>query len=397
MSQRRPEAKPEPLLRPRDYLRLMSLMVAAAFILWAMVKASDPRTWEWIAVFQKKPPEAKIDAEPQAEPDRRASPVALEMQSAASRSAGLLGLALSFPLTPGSAEGGAMTVLADEFVPLSETPEEQRLPTNPSAPTPEWRWVSGAIDHEVFLEEDETSQELDPKRRDADARYHLISLAKEATLEQLAADAQRNVRFSALMTKPREYRGRIIRIHGDLIWVQTFELVRPTPGLEFIYQGLIVDPKTGYSYGILFTDLPPHLPPQRLWNRLYLRDVTFDGYFLKVLKVQLPPDRNNPARTGYVPVLVGKSPIIPEPPPRFDLLATLRTIGLTAVILFVLAATALYLYRRSERRYQEKMAEIRARRQAVQAEAGSQPPGDVNFEAFVEDSRRATPPEPSEN
>jgi len=397
MASRRPESEPEPLLRPRDFIRLMSLMVAAAFILWAMVKASDPRTWEWIAVFQKKPPEAKIDAEPQVEPIRPTATVSLEVQSAASRSVGLLGLPLSFPLSPGSAEGSVMTALADEFVPLGEPEQERRLPANPTAPTPEWRWVSGAIDHEVFLEEDETSQELDPKRRDADARYHLIALAKEATLEQLAADAQRNVRFSALMTKPREFRGRIIRIQGDLMWVQTFELLRPTPGMEFIYQGLIVDPKTGHSYGILFTDLPQHMPAERLWNRLYLRDVTFDGYFLKVLKVQLPPDRNNPARTGYVPVLVGKSPVIPEPPPRFDLFGTLRTIGVIALVLFILAATALYLYRRSERRYQAKMAEIRARRQAAQRPTEGRPADDQGFEAFLEDSRRASPPEPSEN
>lgn len=394
MTHPRPQPEAGPLLRPRDYLRLMSLMVAAAFILWAMVKASDPRTWEWIAVFQKKPPEARIDVEPQRGQDLGGG-VSLELQSAALRSAGLCSLPWGFPLTPGTAEGGVMAVLAEEFVPLSEA--EPRLAPNRTAPTPEWRWVSGAIDHEVFLEEDETSQELDPKRRDADARYHLLALAKEATVEQLAADALRDVRFSALMSKPREYRGKIVHVRGDLMWIQTFELLRPTPGMEFVYQGLIVDPRTGHSYGILFTDLPQHLPPERLWGRLYLRDVTFDGYFLKVLKVQLPPDKKNPARTGYIPVLVGKSPIIPEPPPRFDLLGTLRTIGLTAVILFLVAATALYLYRRSERRYQAKMAEIRSRRQAAMEASTRDLPGPKGEFDFSDSSQRSSPPDPSEN
>jgi hypothetical protein len=369
----------------------MTLMVAAAFVLWAMVKASDPQTWQWVALFQSQLPQAKIEDKPQAEADPSGLAATLEIQSASCRSASLLALPWAFPVSPGSAEGSLLASLADEFVPLPAERQTGPIPPNRSAPTPDWRWVSGAIDHEVFLDEDETSQELDPKRRDADARYHLLALAKEATLEQLAADAQ-EVRHSALMAKPREHRGKIVHIRGDLLWVQTFELLRPTPGMEFVYQGLIVHPGTGHSYGILFTDLPEHLPPQRLWGRLYLRNVTFDGYFLKVLKVHLPADRKNPARIGYIPVLVGKSPVIPPPPPRFDLWGTLGTVGLTAVILFAIATAALYFYRRSERRYQAKMAEVRARRQAAQA---IEPPLDGDW-TDPNTSRRGSPP-PSPN
>jgi hypothetical protein len=289
--------------------------------------------------------------------------------------------------TPAGLDAGVLGVLAGEYVPLPVEDKQSGAEANRSAPRPDRQWLDGAIDREVFLDEDEFSPATDPKRRDADARYHLLSLAKEATLAQLAADAKSNIRFTALLDKPREYRGEVVHVKGDLMWVQTFELQRPTPGMEHVYQGLIVVPGTGQSYGILFTDLPQHLPPERLWKRLYLRDATFDGYFLKVLKVALPADKNNPARTGIVPVLVGKSPVLPEPPPRFDLVGTLTTLGLILAAVLILGTLALWLYRRSERRYQLKMAEVRARAQArppSPPEANGSPPAGDAFADFTD-------------
>lgn len=386
----------EPLFRPRDYIRLLSLVVAAGFILWAMMKSSDPRTWQWIAVFQRKPAAAKIESEPPPPslPDKQLPKV--ELQSATSRAGGILGLFALPVWTPAAVDAGILAVFADEFVPLDVEPDDTSLPKNRSAPTPERHWVTGAIDHEVFLDEDETSQALDPKRRDADARYHLLALAKEATLQQLAADARSDIRYSALVSKPRDYRGAIVRVKGDLMWVQTFELQRPTPGMEFVYQGLMVVPSTGQSYGILFTDLPEHMPPERLWARLYLRNVTFDGYFLKVLKVQLPADRNNPARIGYIPVLVGKSPIIPEPPPVFDIYGALRTIGVILAVALIVGTVAMWIYRRSERRYLAKMAEIRARHRPPALPDSQDAVHFPEADAFTP-PRRGSPPEPSDN
>jgi len=393
--QQAPQAT-EPLFRPRDYIRLLSLVVAAGFILWAMMKSSDPRSWQWIAVFQRQPAEARIESEPapQSPPDKQLPRI--ELQSATSRTGGILGLFALPAWNPAAVDAGILAVFADEFVPLDVETPESPVPMNRSAPTPERNWITGAIDHEVFLDEDDTSQALDPKRRDADARYHLLALAKEATLQQLAADARSDIRHSALLSKPRDYRGAIVRVKGDLLWVQTFELQRPTPGMEFVYQGLMVVPGTGQSYGILFTDLPEHMPPERLWSRLYLRNVTFDGYFLKVLKVQIPASRNVPARIGYIPVLVGKSPIIPEPPPAFDVFGALRTIGVVLAVVLIVGTVAMWLYRRSERRYLAKMAEIRARHRppALPDAQDSIPFPEAN--AFSP-PRRGSPPEPSEN
>lgn len=401
MSTHQETQKPQPLFRPRDFIRMLSLLVAAGFILWAMFKASDPRTWHWIAVFQRRAPVTKVEPAVAAEAPTTDS-ARLELQTNAQRAGGFLGVFTVPTLSPASLDGAILGVLAGEYVPL---PEEDKAPArdaNKLAPVPDREWLQGALDREVFLDEDEHAQATDPKRRDADARYHLLSLAKEATREQLAADGKANVRFSALVDKPRDYRGEVIHIKGDLLWVQTFELQRPTPGMEYVYQGLIVVPGTGQSYGILFTDLPEHMPVERLWKRLYLRDVTFDGYFLKVLKVALPADKNNPARTGFIPVLVGRSPVLPTPPPQFDVIGTLTTIGVILAVALVLGTIALWLYRRSERRYLAKMAEVRARalsRGAVQSEADPAGPVFPDFMGIDPGSppRRAGPPEPSEN
>jgi hypothetical protein len=299
--------------------------------------------------------------------------------------------------TPASLDAGILGALSGEFVPL---PEQQ--PANPadgkrSAPVPERHWLAGAIDREIFLDEDETAQELDPRRRDANARYHLLALAREATLDQLANDAVSNVRYSALIEKPSDYRGQVLRIKGDLIWVRTLELKRVTPGMDFVYQGLIVVPSTGDSYGILFTDLPEHMPAQNLWTRLYLRDVTFDGYFLKVLRVELPADKRNPARTGHIPVLIGHSPRLPPPPTQFDLYGTLITIGMILGVVLVLGTLALWLYRRSERNYQAKLAAVRSRHRPVEMPEPGSSEGD--FPGFGNDPpvRRGIPPAPSDN
>jgi hypothetical protein len=111
---------------------------------------------------------------------------------------------------------------------------------------------------------------------------------------------------------------------------------------------------------VLFTELPKSFPPEREWDRLYLRDVQFDGYFLKVLRVDRPEESKSPVRASYIPVLVGRTVQL-LPPDSVAATVPWQTILLAFLVALGVGTIAMILYRRSERRYLAKMAEVRRR------------------------------------
>ena len=384
-----------PLFRGGGLLRLLTLLVMLAFVLWAMARLGNPRAWRWLTGGGEPvpAPTAPDPAPPATAPTAPLiNPFYRDMASRAAYFLGQLGTPLS---TPGAYAAGAAGVEALEYVP-PETLEAPPAVTTRRAPAPDPRILRGAVDREAFLVDlPGEPPDLRPRYRlDADARYHLIDLAWKTKAADLAADSLRNVRYTALMERPDEYRGQIITIEGRLLWVRTFELKRSALPFDHIYEGVLEVDTTDQSYWILFTDLPPNFPPAKQWTTLYLDNVRFSGYFLKVLRVERPPDSRTKAQYVYAPVLVGHTVELPPPapPPAWqDVLWTLAPVALGFILVALLA---LWLYRRSERRYLEKMAEVRRRIEArppehLSPDSGPQPDGPIEHNIFVD---APTPP-----
>jgi hypothetical protein len=275
-------------------------------------------------------------------------------------------LASSQLLPTGSLESLALGVWsyqewkqAYEHLPFDfQTRREAAVPRG-QAPVPQSEWLRGARDREPFLVEDPLDVDNEKWRADADARYYLIELVRRTKAQNLTAAARSDVRHTALLEKPEEYRGELIHIEGELLWVKTFELKRAGTGLPHIYEGLI-EAGGRRPYWILFTELPAGFPPEDAWSRLSLHGVHFNGYFLKVLRTDNPEPRLK-AKFLYFPVLVGKTVELPAPTPGWALRPLLWTIlpvfGAIVVVVLVLS----WLYRRGERRYLAKMEEVRQR------------------------------------
>jgi hypothetical protein len=379
---------PPPLLRLRDVVRLVMLGIVMLLLVFVAHKASRPQTWRWVQGLGVPPDEQAKIASPAAPSEAQALALQLQGGQAAAYFA-----SFTAPLpTPLNADAALAFPLHLEHVPLPEHIVTRRAESR-RAPLPDFAVLAGAVDRELFLldhaittEESPENRTNERKRRDADARYHLLELAHGANAADLVADARSGVRYSSLVEKPMEFRGELIRVAGDLLWIKHFELTRQVPGLPHAYLGVVAFGRPDQAYWILFTDLPPGMPPEKEWSELYLRDVRFAGYFHKVLKVDHPREKGVKL---YVPVLVGKSVELSgkgEERWEFPLLATVS--GIAAFLL--LALLVVLWLRRGDRSHAERLAAIRARsNQAPPANAG----GSLLPEFRFEDNPAHPPPD----
>ena len=378
---------PPPLFQARDVVRLIMLAVVIVFMVFAIHKASDPGMWQWVRIFGKQPVGVEgAGDEESAKAKQPSQAELLEMQLNAGRAAGFLSAFTQPSLNPFSVDAAVAGTVHLEQVPLPEH-VVKRAVGNRKAPFPNLQILAGALDRQRILLDDPIKTVADPDDRkneqfrlDADARYHLLQVAHDARPEDLAADARQDFRYSALREKPADYRGDIVHIEGDLLWVQHFELKSPErkiPGLDHAYQGAITVGAPDRGYWILFTDLPPNFPAESEWGKLYRHGVKFDGYFLKVLMIDHPKDKG---KVLYVPLLVGKTVHLPAGPTggwEFPLWPTIY--ALSGVLFLVLVVG--YFYRKHERAYALRLAATRKRAQEGAHEGGEGEPENP-FENF---------------
>lgn len=234
--------------------------------------------------------------------------------------------------------------------------------------------LNGAADNEGFLVEDSADPEnvFFKSRRDADARYYLIYLAGQAPPGGLVAEALRGEStarsFVVLRQQPDRHRGQVIHIQGELRRVVHFPMRREVPGVPKVYQGWVTFGSAKYTYCILFTGLPPNFPPERDWGRMSL-PIEFDGYFLKTLKAG-----DDKEKAYLCPVLVGKTVKITASRSGLGWWQIVAAIGVGLLGTIVFFSVAMWIYRRSERRYAEKIAELRGRRAGLREQPTDQTP-----------------------
>lgn len=205
--------------------------------------------------------------------------------------------------------------VSEQGAQIADNPRETKPESVRRAPYAHLKALAGAADREPFLApSNDALPELQASAKallDAQARYHLLELAKDAVPAAIESDARTDIRYQALLQKPSEYRGELVRIQGDLISLSDpMELQGKLPGIEVCYVALMTHEQPNHQFLVLFTDLPAELLKQKpQWGQLYLRQVQFSGYFYKVARFVHPRNKD---KSWLMPVLVGKSPILPE-------------------------------------------------------------------------------------
>ncbi|HQR09219.1 MAG TPA: hypothetical protein PLN21_20525 [Gemmatales bacterium] len=237
-------------------------------------------------------------------------------------------------------------------------------PKTRRAPFPHLKTLEGVADEERFLiPAADALPEMQASAKaqlDAQARYHLLTLAKDAIPHSLESDGRTDIRYQALIQKSGEYRGEVVRIQGDLISLgEPMEVHGKLPGIEIAYLGLMTDDQPNHQYLVLFTDLPPGIPKdQSQWSRLYLRNVQFSGYFYKVTKYT-----NTIGKSWMLPVLVGKSPILPvvvgETTDWFNLFTIFLVMAIPVGLIVLIVPR---YFRKSDARYDSLMQRFKTRR-----------------------------------
>ena len=133
----------------------------------------------------------------------------------------------------------------------------------------------GGVEFEALL--DKTTMQS----RDNPAYQILLRRARETSPAALNKTAHRDVLFTHLLERPERYRGVPVHLEGTVLRVLTYE-VNPelAPGGRVFEAWLYSDENRRFPYAVIFEEPPKGFP---IGPDVHLR-VTFDGYFLKLLR-----------------------------------------------------------------------------------------------------------------
>lgn len=216
-----------------------------------------------------------------------------------------------------------------------------------------------------------------------------VILANETPLPNFEKSAQdvhaEYVKFPQLYNQPELHRGKVITLEGRLKRLRKYDAPAPVQekGIRFVYEGWVFGPtKDANPFCIIFTTLPGWAKEAEEMNE----HVKFYGYFIQLFRYRTPQgDRNTPLLIGPA-IIRTKGPI--DPPPTastsFPVQAILWVGGLIAVA-FVLMLWLQWHFRRGDRAFQARLADIQAERALEMIEQ-------VTREDFPEQSQPPAPP-----
>jgi hypothetical protein len=239
-------------------------------------------------------------------------------------------------------------------------------PTVRRAPIPDSDLLRGALDHEPFWAESASNPlrgpAVAPRRRDTDARYHLLLLARAAVPETLIADAEPCPPVAELLGSPDRHRGRLFRVQGHLFGLRRMKLTRgDLPGRDSCFQAFLTVGTTQDRLLVLFTDLPAAaLPAEEEWPRLWRRDVAAAGYFLKIVRIDHPQAGAAPV---HLPVLVAQTLLLPptEEPAAGFVTSNLWLFALMAGPVVLILVCLAWMWRREDGPWQRRRRRLEAR------------------------------------
>jgi hypothetical protein len=180
-----------------------------------------------------------------------------------------------------------------------------------------------------------------------------------ANFKKSAAE-HKYVKFTQLMQHPKDYRGKVIPIRGQLLLLRQFPAPRPAQklGIKFLYEGWIKEQARHNPYCVHVTELPEGLEPFEMAERKVKPEVTFHGYFIKILRFHAAKDDR------LTPFLVGKTlevnsisenPVEEQPFSRFVLFAVAGAV----LALTVLAFAFSWWFRRGDDRVRARINALR--------------------------------------
>jgi hypothetical protein len=129
------------------------------------------------------------------------------------------------------------------------------------------RWLAEVQDNTVGIRQNES-----------DAYYRVLAKLPTVPPRELQAQAEREALFVNLMTSPERYRGRPVRITGELRKLYDIPRAKNDYGVPNLYEAWICTAESGENpYRVVCREIPPELKPQES-ARI---DVKVTGYFFK--------------------------------------------------------------------------------------------------------------------
>ncbi len=185
--------------------------------------------------------------------------------------------------------------------------------------------------------------------------------ATQDMFERSAADNSR-ILYADLNKQPRDHRGKVVSVKGELIAIREIDPPRPVSGqLRMIYAAFIRGPTRGAPpYTVLFTELPAGLEVGEQQAAV----VTMHGYFLGLIRFQADKENRDQQKDVISPYLVGKTLVVnskvPEKPAAEAHSYWLIITGLGAFVLMAaFGAVALLWLKRGDRKIQSQLADMR--------------------------------------
>lgn len=181
--------------------------------------------------------------------------------------------------------------------------------------------------------------------RESGAYALLLERSRATPAAGLAASARKDVFYTHLWERPERYRGVPIHLEGTAKRVLTYEVNPSLAPKGRLYEAWVYsDENRAFPYVLIFEEPPPGLP---IGPELFLR-VSFDGYFMKLLRYQAGDNVRG------APMLVGRlrstPPLADAPAPMVELRAFSRRDGFVLVFVLLLlyvAIRALFMVRKA--------------------------------------------------
>jgi hypothetical protein len=211
-----------------------------------------------------------------------------------------------------------------------------------------------------------------------------------------SAHSYREVRFTDLQARPKQYRGKVLTVTGKLAVLRKenapHESRRFVADLPHVYNGWIITHTTGAPpFVVAVTELPPEVEVSENLNA----QVTFVGYFISLVKFPTGKTMGSTEKFQNCPYLVGKIIEVKESADKpatgaFSYYLIVSTLSGILVVAVVIMLINIWL-RRNDARIQAKIAEVRYKNNPFNVE-----PAD---EAAPPETKPApeSPPDPTAN
>ncbi|MHB1035609.1 MAG: hypothetical protein ACYC35_03005 [Pirellulales bacterium] len=296
----RQNTKPRNYLGRREQWRLLVLVMSVGLVALLMLKARDPRNWQWIAGGKD---------------DRAAAKTNIDTRL--------------HPASPDEPPGMLVSPIP--------------LPTEPDAHS---RYFPGVQPDQLKAVRDDTFF----RPQETDACFQLLGLLAKTDESALGKASTGPVTFAQLYQQPREYRGELVTTRGILRRAQPGAAVKNRYGVSRYYDAWLFPADNPASpIEVYCLELPPGFPT----GKTIAEEVEVTGFFFKRLAYNAPDG----LRTA--PLLLAKTVAWRRPPAVEETSPGLVDLFIViAAAAIIAAAVVLFVYRRGRQPELDRQAKL---------------------------------------